>query len=78
MHDLSLEYLCEFCINGQVAINQIKEHLDNSLYDSANDNLTSIKPISLLLLDFQMPIKNGIQVVQEVRAYYQLRQKENT
>lgn len=23
-----------------------------------------------------MPLKNGIQVVQEVRAYYQLRQKE--
>ena len=26
--------------------------------------------MKLLLLDFQMPIKNGIQVVQEIRSMY--------
>ena len=30
----------------------------------------TIKPVSVLLLDFQMPIKNGIQVVEEVKNYY--------
>jgi len=29
-----------------------------------------VKPIDFMLLDFQMPKKNGIQVVQEVREFY--------
>jgi YesN/AraC family two-component response regulator len=27
------------------------------------------KPINLLILDFQMPMKNGLQVVQEVKKF---------
>lgn len=30
-----------------------------------------------MLLDFQMPLKNGIQVVKEVKRYFRLKQKEN-
>lgn len=29
-----------------------------------------IRPLSVLLLDFQMPIKNGIQAIIELRKFY--------
>ena len=32
---------------------------------------TVYKPIDLLILDFQMPIKNGLQVVSEIKNFYQ-------
>jgi len=30
-----------------------------------------IQPLQVLLLDFQMPYKNGIEVVQEVRKLFE-------
>ena len=30
----------------------------------------TLQPVSLMILDFQMPFKNGIQVVQELREFY--------
>ena len=46
-----------------------------SLKNSSKE--TKIKPVLLMLLDFQMPLKNGIQVVKEVKRYFRLKQKEN-
>ena len=35
-------------------------------------------PVKFMLLDFQMPNKNGIQVIEEIRGYYNSRKKLNT
>ena len=50
--------LIEFCIDGQKAIDIAKKELDNALIN-LEQGLT-IKPVVLMLLDFQMPLKNGI------------------
>ena len=50
--------LIEFCIDGQKAIDIAKKELDNALLN-LEQGLT-IKPVVLMLLDFQMPLKNGI------------------
>lgn len=59
---------CEFCYNGQEAID-IASNLISTALDSAGENKSSIMPISLMMLDFQMPRKNGIQVVEQIRAH---------
>lgn len=30
----------------------------------------TLQPVGLMILDFQMPLKNGIQVVQELREFF--------
>jgi hypothetical protein len=50
--------LIEFCIDGQKAIDYAKNQLDNALVNLKEE--IAIKPIVLMLLDFQMPLKNGI------------------
>jgi len=39
----------------------------------ADTNTKKIQPIDFLLLDFQMPRKNGFQVVKEIKEYYELK-----
>lgn len=51
-----------FCTNGTEAVEKIKEELQGS--NNAEN------PISLILSDFQMPQKNGIQVLQDVKSLY--------
>ena len=51
---LNLSDCCQYFEDGQKIINHVKLTLKN-----ANDD----HPISLLLLDLQMPMKNGLQVV---------------
>lgn len=53
---LGLLYQTDFVINGQQAIDKTKKLLDDALKSESKN----IKPISLMLLDFQMPLKNGI------------------
>jgi CheY-like chemotaxis protein len=48
------------CINGQAAIDKCISLIDDSLKESILIEGAMLKPISLCLLDFQMPIKNGI------------------
>jgi CheY-like chemotaxis protein len=56
---------CSFVMNGHEAINKIK-----SVVTAALLNITlpgKIRPIALALLDLQMPNKNGMQVIEEIR-----------
>ncbi len=58
---LGYQKLTNFCINGQQAIDMAKSVLDQTLSSCESDGI--VKPVSLMLLDFQMPLKNGINVV---------------
>ena len=44
--------------------------VNDSIESIGATQLKYIRPVSALLLDFQMPIKNGVQVVQEIKSFY--------
>jgi CheY-like chemotaxis protein len=52
IRDLDLTEKTEFLTNGQDTIDRVSEILDATTDDTS--------PIKLMLLDFQMPKKNGI------------------
>ena len=54
----------EFYVNGQEIIDRVLEVL-------TTETTTLVRPIQALLLDFQMPVKNGIQTVQAIKRIYQ-------
>ena len=58
METLGILENCDFCVNGQIAIDRAK-----SLIDEASERGDLNRPICLMLLDMQMPKKNGQQVV---------------
>jgi DNA-binding NarL/FixJ family response regulator len=63
------------CINGEQAIDTCIGMINDKLNEPELKNEGSeVKPVSLCLLDFQMPLKNGIQVIEEIRSYIVLRQ----
>lgn len=76
LKELGVDEQTTICIDGQQAIDKCKDFIDSALHHTDLLLELKVKPIALCLLDFQMPNKNGIQVVQEVRQYIELRQKE--
>ena len=54
----------EFYINGQQVIDRVKVVVEDTLRDAKR---FPVRPISALILDFQMPHKNGLEVVLEVK-----------
>ena len=58
-----------FCIDGETAIETCKSILDVAIQTTTE---SSIKPIDLVLTDYRMPYKNGIEVITEVRRYFDL------
>ena len=68
---LGVDHCSRFYINGQEAIDAVKYEVDNALVEFSEKS--SMKPVEIMLLDFQMPLKNGIQVVQEIRQHYKLK-----
>ncbi len=64
---------CEFLCNGQEAINLAKQIFNDALQANETKNMSRIRPISLMLLDFQMPIKTGIDVVREIRQFLKIK-----
>jgi CheY-like chemotaxis protein len=64
------EEQCTYLCDGQATINYVIKHVEDAIVDFPEDS-GEVNPIALLILDFQMPFKNGIQVVQELRAFYQ-------
>lgn len=73
----SLKYLenCEFCVNGEEALNAALREIKSAIAEHTlrtpepPGQKVTLQPINLMLLDFQMPRLNGIQVVEKVRAY---------
>ncbi len=59
----------DFCINGQETIDTVK-FIVNDAIRSCDQNDKYIIPIDFIFLDFQMPLKNGIQVLQEIKEFY--------
>ena len=52
-------------------INAVKNHVKMTIQNTiVGFEKVTLRPISLMLLDFQMPLKNGIEVVKEVRDFY--------
>ena len=64
-----LEEQCTFLCDGQATIDYVIEFVEEAIVDYPEESGT-VWPIALLILDFQMPFKNGIQVVQELRKFY--------
>ena len=55
---------CSFVVNGQEAINKIRQEVEDALTEASLLNLETlgvkkIRPVALALLDLQMPLKNG-------------------
>lgn len=67
--ELDLESKVSFARNGQEVINLVKEIFNESLASEIESGNT-FKPIDLLILDFQMPNKNGLQVYSEIKQFY--------
>jgi CheY-like chemotaxis protein len=52
-----------FTSNGQETIDLVKQIFEEGL---STHKEGVYKPIDLIITDFQMPVKNGLQVVQEI------------
>ena len=52
-----------FSPNGQKVIDLVKQLVTESLTNLDQSLPEKIKPVSVLLIDFQMPLKNGIQAI---------------
>lgn len=63
--ELGLINRTTFCTNGQEAVDEVAR----TLVAPENE-----RPISLVLTDFQMPKKNGIQLMKEVELLYERHQ----
>ena len=61
-------YDVKFYIDGQKTIDYCKSALDDAVKNSKSD---IIKPVDLVLTDYLMPFKNGIQVITEIRKYFE-------
>ncbi len=61
---------CEFYNDGQKVVTRVKSVLE-TLEGMDRDRCPAV-PLSALVIDFQMPQKNGIQVVKEVSDLYDL------
>lgn len=68
LSDIGVINNCHFFTNGQETIDAAK----NAIYIALELNdgkRTRLRPIVAILLDLQMPIKNGLEVIQETRQF---------
>ena len=66
--ELSLANKTTYSNNGQDLIDKVKTIL--------SEPLASDRPIDLILTDFQMPKKNGIEALNEIRALFKAKSTE--
>lgn len=67
MSQLKLTNFCKFCYDGEETVKESTEIIIEAKRSQSGDRKI-IKPISLVILDLQMPRKNGMQVIEEIRA----------
>ena len=67
LQHFGLGFLSEYYTDGQQVIDRVKLVCEESVQ---NSTVFPIKPVSVILLDFQMPIKNGLETVLELKQYY--------
>ena len=67
IQEIALMDLSEFYINGQQVVDRVKQLVNDQLLSAKS---FPIRPAHALILDFQMPQKNGIEVVKEVKEFY--------
>jgi CheY-like chemotaxis protein len=58
----------EFYINGQEVVDRVLDFVGKAIL--SNESNMTLCPIQALILDFHMPIRNGIDTVKEVRKFY--------
>jgi len=68
LSEIGLHEKCTYCKNGQEVIDRAKAIVDEATKLAEPDEI--IKPIDFILLDHQMPKKNGIQAFQELTEFY--------
>lgn len=56
--EIGLHSKCTYCIDGQVVIDEVKRILEEDILETSEGDV--IRPIDFMLLDFQMPKKNGL------------------
>ena len=61
-------------MNGEEALQKSIAIIREAL---VNNDKEEIMPIGLMLLDFQMPLKNGIQVFEEIRIFINQQSKRS-
>lgn len=67
--------LSNFAVDGQDCIDSAQEIFDYQI-SKVEPGQKSVRPIALMLLDLQMPKKNGYQVVKEVQEMYKKAAKD--
>ena len=63
MRELQVHDQCTYCIDGQEVVDRAKRVIEEVTSYHKTDgggDLITIRPIDFMLLDFQMPKKNGI------------------
>ena len=67
INNLGIDSKIEYCIDGRETLQVALEILEEALSAPPSGR---VRPISLMLLDLQMPFKTGIEVVKEMRKFY--------
>ena len=69
LSDLQIIDRCDFCHNGLEAVTKATEIYKKS---------TEVQPYCLVLVDFQMPRLNGIEVIKQIRKLIKKNNEKNT
>ena len=70
--ELDIKHRLQLCQNGREVISLINEEVEKAKNKIAANEIQQkfVQPISLLLLDINMPIVNGLEVCKKVKTIY--------
>ena len=58
---------CEYCFDGRETLKVVYDILNEALEVPFDER---VRPIAMMVLDLQMPYKNGVQIVQDMQKFY--------